>query len=40
MKGMRSAYKISVQKAEVKRPLRKSRRGWEDNIKLDIICRM
>jgi hypothetical protein len=32
----RNAYKILVGKAEGKRPLRKPRRRWEDNIKMDL----
>jgi hypothetical protein len=31
---MRNAYKILVGKPEGKRPLGKSRRRWEDNIKM------
>jgi hypothetical protein len=31
---MRSAYKILVGKPEGKRPLGRSRRRWEDNIKI------
>jgi hypothetical protein len=29
---MRNAYEILVRKPEGKRPLRKTRCGWEDNI--------
>ena len=29
-------YRVLVEKAEVKRPLGKSRRRWEDNIKMDL----
>jgi hypothetical protein len=32
----RNAYKILVGKQEGKRPLRRSRRGWVDNIKMDL----
>jgi hypothetical protein len=32
---MRNAYKILVGKPEGKRPLRRARRGWEDNIKMN-----
>ena len=31
----RGAYRILVEKLEGKRPLRKYRRRWEDNIKMD-----
>jgi len=33
---MRNAYKISISKAEGNRPLRRSRRRWEDNIRMDV----
>jgi len=33
---MRSAYKILVGKPEPKRPLRKLRRRWENDIRMDI----
>jgi hypothetical protein len=33
---MRSAYKIVVGKPEEKRKLRRPRRRWEDNIRMDI----
>jgi hypothetical protein len=32
----RSAYRILVGKPEVKKPLRRPRRRWEDNIKVDL----
>ena len=32
----RSVYRVLVGKPEVKRPLRRPRRGWEDNIKMDL----
>jgi hypothetical protein len=32
----RNAYKIFVRKAEGKRPLGRTRRRWEDNIRLDL----
>jgi hypothetical protein len=32
----RNAYRILVRKAEGKRPLRKVRRRWVDNIKMDL----
>jgi hypothetical protein len=32
----RSAYKVYVGKSEETRPMGCSRRGWEDNIKMDI----
>jgi hypothetical protein len=31
----RSAYRILVEKPEGKRPLRRFRRRWEDNIRMD-----
>jgi hypothetical protein len=36
MRVKRNAYKVMVGKPERKRPLGRSRRRWEDNIKLDI----
>jgi hypothetical protein len=33
---MRNAYKILVEKSERKKPLRRPRRKWEDNIKMNI----
>jgi hypothetical protein len=36
MDEMRNAYKILVGNPEGKRPLRRPRRGWEDNIKMDL----
>jgi hypothetical protein len=33
---IRNAYTILVRKLETKRPLRRSKRRWEDNIRLDI----
>jgi hypothetical protein len=32
----RGVYRVLVGRPEGKRPLRRSRRRWEDNIKLDI----
>jgi hypothetical protein len=32
----RNAYNILVGKPEGKRPLGRHRRGWEDNIKMDL----
>ena len=32
----RSAYKILIAKPTVKRPLRRPRRRWEDNIRMDL----
>jgi hypothetical protein len=32
----RNAYRILVGKPEGKRPLGRSRRSWEDNIRLDL----
>jgi hypothetical protein len=32
----RNAYRILVGKPEGKRPLGRPRRGWEDNIKMDL----
>jgi hypothetical protein len=36
MGEMRNAYKILVRKAERKRPLGRYRRGWEDDIKMNV----
>jgi hypothetical protein len=33
---MRNGYKILVGKPEEKRPLKRPRRRWEDNIKMDL----
>ena len=33
---MRSDYEVLVGKPERKRPLGRSRRGWDDNIKMDL----
>jgi hypothetical protein len=35
VKEKRNAHKVLVRKPERKRRLRKPRRGWEDNIKMD-----
>jgi hypothetical protein len=35
MGDMRNAYNTSVGKPEGKRPLGRSRRRWEDNIRMD-----
>jgi hypothetical protein len=32
----RGAYRVLVERPEGKRPLGRSRRRWEDNIKMDI----
>jgi len=32
----RGAYRVLVRNPEGKRPLRKPRRRWEDNIKMDL----
>jgi hypothetical protein len=32
----RGVYRVLVERPESKRPLRRSRRRWEDNIKLDL----
>jgi hypothetical protein len=32
----RGAYRVSVGRPEGKRPLRRPRRRWEDNIKMDL----
>jgi hypothetical protein len=32
----RGVYRILVGKLEVKRPLRRPRRRWEDNIRMDL----
>jgi len=34
MGDMRNAYKSLVRKSEGKRPLRRPRHGWEDNIRM------
>jgi hypothetical protein len=34
--GARGTYRVLVGKSEGKRPLGRPRRGWEDNIKMDI----
>jgi hypothetical protein len=34
MREMRNAYKILVRKLQIKRLLGRSRRRWEDNIKI------
>jgi hypothetical protein len=34
--GKRNAYRILVGKPQGKRPLGRHRRGWEDNIKMDL----
>jgi hypothetical protein len=36
MREMKNAYVTLVGKREGKRPLRRTLRGWEDNIKMDI----
>jgi hypothetical protein len=36
MREMRNEYKILVGKPEGERPLGRSRRRWEDNIKMDL----
>jgi hypothetical protein len=36
MGNERSAYKIVVGKREGRRPLGRLRRGWEDNIRMDL----
>jgi len=33
---MRALYRVLVRKLEEKRPLRRPRRRWEDNIKIDL----
>jgi hypothetical protein len=33
----RNAYRLLVGKAEGKRPLERLRRGWVDNIKMDVL---
>jgi len=40
MEEMRNSCKNFVQKPEGKRPLGRTRRGWEDNIRMDLteIC--
>jgi hypothetical protein len=37
MRNMRNTYKITIVKPEEKRPFRRPRRRWEDNIKMDLI---
>jgi hypothetical protein len=36
MGDMKNAYRILVGKPERKRPLGRPRRGWENNIRLDL----
>jgi hypothetical protein len=36
MGAKRNAYRIFMRKPEGKRPLERSRRRWEDNIKTDL----
>jgi len=36
MREKRVVYGVLVRKPEVKRPLERSRLGWEDNIKMDL----
>ena len=36
MDKMRGVWSVLVWKAEGKRPLRRLRHGWEDNIKMDL----
>jgi hypothetical protein len=36
MGEMKNAYKISVRKPEGKKPLRRSRHRWEDNMIMDL----
>ena len=36
MEQSRNAYRVLVGKPESKRPLRRQRRRWEDNIKMDL----
>jgi hypothetical protein len=36
MGGMRNAYKILVDKPEGKKPLKRHRHKWEDNIRTDL----
>ena len=36
MEQSRNAYRVLVEKPEGKRPLRRPRRRWEDNIKMDL----
>jgi hypothetical protein len=36
MRERRCAYRVLVGKREGKRPLRRPRRRWDDNIKVDI----
>jgi len=36
MRGRRGVYRVLVRKPEGKRPLGRTRRRWEDNIKMDL----
>ena len=36
MREKRGAYRVLVEKPEGKRPFRRPRRRWEDNIKMDL----
>jgi hypothetical protein len=37
MGGKRNAYRLLMGKSEAKRPLRRPRRRWVDNIKMDLL---
>jgi hypothetical protein len=37
MGEVRGAYNILVGRPEGRRPLRRPRRGWEDNINMDLL---
>jgi hypothetical protein len=36
MRMRRGAHRVLVEKAEGRRPLGRTRRKWEDNIKMDV----
>jgi hypothetical protein len=36
IRGMKGASRVLVEKTDVKRPLGRPRRRWEDNIKVDL----
>jgi len=36
MEDIRHAYSILVRKPEIKRPIRRPSRRWEDNIRMDL----
>jgi hypothetical protein len=39
MVGMMNAYNVPVENSEGKRPLRRAKSKWEDNIRIDLKCK-